>query len=277
MLPELRVPHSSGELPLRSVRESQSESLLPCSAERRGGGSGGVNSMRKVIYISGPYTAATHSLIHANIMAAREVAIKVWELGAAAECPHLNTFHFEIDAKLSYDEYMEGDFAILKKCDGILMMPTWKASKGANLEHNFAIEHGVPLFYSPDALERWLKRTEAGAAVRQQLPDGDGKDVVTLVKADVQRHEHATTMAHQDYEILLSIAFRLKREMTPACLSTPDVRAEVITDLEDRVQMGEKKYGTRLKTNNGRDVKLDLYQEILDAINYARQEIEQSL
>ena len=35
--------------------------------------------------------------------------------------------------------------------------------------------------------------------------------------------------------------------------------------------MGEKKYGTRLKTFNGRDALLDLQQEVYDAIVYAQQ------
>jgi hypothetical protein len=34
---------------------------------------------------------------------------------------------------------------------------------------------------------------------------------------------------------------------------------------------GEQKYGVRLKTNNGRNVDLDIYQEILDAMNYSMQ------
>ena len=42
-------------------------------------------------------------------------------------------------------------------------------------------------------------------------------------------------------------------------------------DIEARIRMGEKKYGSRLKAFNGRDVFTDLGQELLDAINYAKQ------
>lgn len=45
----------------------------------------------------------------------------------------------------------------------------------------------------------------------------------------------------------------------------------VAEDLEARIAMGEKKYGTRLKTNNGRNALMDAYQEALDGINYAMQ------
>jgi hypothetical protein len=48
--------------------------------------------------------------------------------------------------------------------------------------------------------------------------------------------------------------------------------AETIAeDVEARIRLGEQKYGTRLKTHNGRDAMLDLYQEVLDGCNYARQ------
>jgi hypothetical protein len=44
-------------------------------------------------------------------------------------------------------------------------------------------------------------------------------------------------------------------------------------DLKARSNMGRAKYGTRLKTNNGRDALMDAYQEILDALMYLKQEI----
>ena len=54
-----------------------------------------------------------------------------------------------------------------------------------------------------------------------------------------------------------------------------DLRAvgleSIAEDTEARIRLGEKKYGTRLKAHNGRDAMLDLYQEILDGCNYARQ------
>ncbi len=46
---------------------------------------------------------------------------------------------------------------------------------------------------------------------------------------------------------------------------------QVAEDIEARIRMGEKKYGTRLKSHNGRDAMLDLYQEVLDGINYSKQ------
>ncbi len=46
---------------------------------------------------------------------------------------------------------------------------------------------------------------------------------------------------------------------------------EIAEDIEARIRLGERKYGTRLKAFNGRSAEMDLYQEILDSLNYAQQ------
>jgi len=46
---------------------------------------------------------------------------------------------------------------------------------------------------------------------------------------------------------------------------------EVLHDLMDRAKIGKEKYGTHLKTNNGRDALMDAYQESLDLCMYLKQ------
>jgi hypothetical protein len=49
----------------------------------------------------------------------------------------------------------------------------------------------------------------------------------------------------------------------------------IAQDIEARIAIGERKYGKRLQSFNGRDAVKDLYDEVLDALNYAKQiEIE---
>ena len=48
---------------------------------------------------------------------------------------------------------------------------------------------------------------------------------------------------------------------------------EVMQDLMSRAQTGKEKYGTYLKTNNGRDALMDAYQEALDLAMYLKQKI----
>jgi hypothetical protein len=55
----------------------------------------------------------------------------------------------------------------------------------------------------------------------------------------------------------------------------PAIQDLVIADVEERKRIGMQRYGTLLKPHNGRDALVDLYQEILDAAQYVRQEIEE--
>ncbi len=49
------------------------------------------------------------------------------------------------------------------------------------------------------------------------------------------------------------------------------VLAHVLSDLSERADFGKLKYGTFLKTNNGRDALMDAYQEGLDLVMYLKQ------
>jgi hypothetical protein len=51
------------------------------------------------------------------------------------------------------------------------------------------------------------------------------------------------------------------------------VLSHVIKDLTSRAEFGFNKYGTYLKTNNGRDALIDAYQEALDLTMYLKQAI----
>ncbi len=57
---------------------------------------------------------------------------------------------------------------------------------------------------------------------------------------------------------------------------TSAVRDAVIMDLEERREVGLGRYGTELQAWNGRDWRIDLYQELQDAVCYARQGKEES-
>lgn len=57
--------------------------------------------------------------------------------------------------------------------------------------------------------------------------------------------------------------------------STGDIQKLVIDDMVKRREFGVAKYGTPLQANNGRDALADLYQELLDAVCYVRQMMEE--
>ena len=49
----------------------------------------------------------------------------------------------------------------------------------------------------------------------------------------------------------------------------------VIQDLQERAQLGLRKYGYPLRPHQNRDALVDLYQELLDAVMYLRQYLEE--
>ena len=108
----------------------------------------------KVIYIAGPFRGPNHWAIAENIRDAERAALKVWQMGAVAICPHANTAHFQ-DAAPDY-VWLKGDLEILRRCDGILMLPTYKESHGAKAEMQEALTLGMPVFFDHAQLKDWL-------------------------------------------------------------------------------------------------------------------------
>lgn len=54
-----------------------------------------------------------------------------------------------------------------------------------------------------------------------------------------------------------------------------EVYRHVIHDIQERVDAGERKYGTKLMTHNGRDALMDAYQEAIDLVMYLRQAMDE--
>lgn len=108
----------------------------------------------KVIYVAGPFRAATPWRVEQNVRRAEELALEVWKMGHAAICPHTNARFFSGEAP---DEvWLEGDLAILKKCDAIIFVEGWKESSGSVVEHKFAVHRGIAFFYDLEDLGKFL-------------------------------------------------------------------------------------------------------------------------
>ena len=114
-----------------------------------------------LVYVSGKYTDETTDKVRENILVAREYALAIWELGFTAICPHLNTAHFEESKVLGYDDYIEGDLAMLERCDGIYMLPNWKDSNGAKIELEYAVSEKLPVFHNLRTLDMWQRNKKS--------------------------------------------------------------------------------------------------------------------
>jgi nucleoside 2-deoxyribosyltransferase len=117
--------------------------------------------VRLVVYVAGPFRASPDQSDQwaqtQNIRQAEALGLEVWRMGAAAVVPHLNTSHFQ--GTLPDTVWLDGDLAILSKCDAVLLTPDWAKSHGATAERTFALERGIPVFESIDELRVWVEVT----------------------------------------------------------------------------------------------------------------------
>lgn len=91
----------------------------------------------KVIYLAGPYSGYSINDVHDHIEEARRVSRKLWMAGYAVVCPHMNTAY--MDGEDTWGVFLEGDLEIMARCDIVVMLPGWRGSKGARVEHETAM------------------------------------------------------------------------------------------------------------------------------------------
>lgn len=103
------------------------------------------------IYLAGPITATKDRTVSDNVASAVAIylqltAAKVWSF-----CPQLSALVPEA-FDIHYERWMEYDFFIIERCDGVLMLPNWETSSGAKREHELAGSLGKRIFYSVSEL-----------------------------------------------------------------------------------------------------------------------------
>lgn len=109
--------------------------------------------MQPLIYVAGPYRAATRDAIARNIDAARVIGISAAALGWFPVIPHANTAHMELDLPGLGDEFwLAGTLEMMERCDAVVLVPGWESSAGTRGEIIRAEELHLPIFRSLDAL-----------------------------------------------------------------------------------------------------------------------------
>lgn len=103
----------------------------------------------KSIYISGPYTDPDPARVKGNIARAALKAADYIRQGYAVFCPHTMTEKiddlFNTSEQITYDDWLTLDLYWLAKCDAIHMLPGWRMSKGAQVEHMVARALGLEI------------------------------------------------------------------------------------------------------------------------------------
>lgn len=127
--------------------------------------------MQPLIYVAGPYRAATRDDIARNIDAARVVGISAAALGWFPVIPHANTAHMELALPgLGDDFWLAGTLEMMERCDAVVLVPGWENSAGTLGEIARADELRIPIFRTLDTLPsarafiEWIKASESRRA-----------------------------------------------------------------------------------------------------------------
>ncbi len=117
--------------------------------------------MTVLVYVAGPFRASTAWGVAENVRAAERVGLQVARAGAYPIIPHANTANF--NGECSDDLWLAGTIELMRRCDGIVMMPLWRKSSGARAEHDEAVVLRMSVMYcdvDDEHLRRWVKTLE---------------------------------------------------------------------------------------------------------------------
>lgn len=112
----------------------------------------------KVVYISHPLFSEFAFEEENNVKTAMDVALSLIEAGITPYCPHLNYYlsrHAISKGEfVPYDSWMKQCLVTLERCDAMLYLGY---SKGCNTELRYAIDNGIPVYFS---LSEFLNATK---------------------------------------------------------------------------------------------------------------------
>jgi hypothetical protein len=113
----------------------------------------------KLVYLAGPYRPYTdeygqaHSIAE-NVRHAAQLGVAIWKRGYVAVIPHTMTYLNPQEqgrrgdggiAGVSPETFLAGEMELLSRCDMLVLMPTWRVSKGAAAEREHALKLGIPV------------------------------------------------------------------------------------------------------------------------------------
>lgn len=108
------------------------------------------------VYISGPMTAKDGYSIEANLAEGVDRFLDLLKRGIPAHCPHLTGYPPSCWTALDHAAWITLAQVVLDRCTHVLMLPRWRSSTGARIEHAYAVEKGLPIAYSIGELETLL-------------------------------------------------------------------------------------------------------------------------
>ena len=110
---------------------------------------------KKLVYVAGPYRAATREAVEQNVAAARHVGRLVARMGMMPVMPTVNTAFFDFDFPGESDDqfWLDGTLELMSRCDAVVMVDGWKLSDGAKVEVIEANRIGIPVYMNTSELQ----------------------------------------------------------------------------------------------------------------------------
>jgi len=100
-------------------------------------------------YVAGPLRAATPALVDENNDRAAAIALRLWEAGIPAVCPHRNTDlvrPVKADGYEKLCDWLAGDLIMVARSDLLVLAPGWEGSVGTLRERKRMIMKGGPVY-----------------------------------------------------------------------------------------------------------------------------------
>jgi len=119
----------------------------------------GINKI-PLIYVAGPFAAATNYGVQRNVAAAEAAGLRIAQCGALPVVVHsMNRNYY---GQLTETFWRAGVVELLRRCDAVFLIEGWAASTGAQAEKTEAERLGLKIFNAYAAfpyveLEKWVK------------------------------------------------------------------------------------------------------------------------
>lgn len=109
-----------------------------------------------MLYVAGKYSDVSKEAVKRNIHEAELVAQRLLAAGHIPFIPHKQTSFWDKWGVLTHwthsDWLTKYCYPAIDRCDGVIFCPGWEFSKGAVMEHAYAVAAGLPVYFDVEEI-----------------------------------------------------------------------------------------------------------------------------